>query len=74
MALLRKLEIVSLLTTLIGLYLISEKIAIGFLVFDISLICQAIIFYSQKNRFLIFQMFVLIVYNTYIYFKWTGGI
>lgn len=74
MAFLRILEIISLLTTLIGLYLISEKEPLGFLVFVISLTCQAVIFTKQKNRFLIFQMIVLIVYNTYIFFKWTGGI
>ena len=71
---LKKLEIMSLVFTLIGLYLISEKIAAGFLIFDISLFCQFIIFWSQNNRFLMFQMVVLMIYNSYIFFKWTGGI
>jgi len=71
---LKKLEIMSLLFTLVGLYMISEKMAAGFLIFDISLFCQFIIFWTQKNRFLMFQMVVLMVYNSYIFFKWTGGI
>lgn len=72
MGFLRKLEIMSLAFTLIGLYMISEKIAAGFLVFDISLFCQFIIFWSQNNRFLMLQMVVLAAYNTYIFFKWGG--
>jgi len=71
---LKKLEIISLVFTFIGLYLISEKIAAGFLVFDISLFCQFIIFWSQNNKFLTLQMIVLMIYNSYIFFKWLGGI
>lgn len=74
MDILRILEIISLITTVIGLYLLGEKDAYGFLIFDISLCCQAYIFFKGKNWFLLFQMFVLIVFNTYNYFKWTGGI
>jgi len=74
MGLLRVLEIISLITTVIGLYFLGIKEAYGFLIFDISLCCQGYIFYKSKNWFLLFQMFVLITFNTYNYFKWVGGI
>jgi len=64
------LSIVSLITTLIGLYLLGEKKANGFLIFTISLACQMFIFYSQRNWFLFFQMIVLIVFNIVNYYKW----
>ena len=64
------LSIVSLITTLIGLYLLGEKKASGFVVFTISLFCQMYIFYynydcgiHKPNWFLIVQMGVLIVFN-----------
>ena len=68
------LEILSLITTILGLILLGEKDALGFLVFDVSLACQIVIFSRQKNRFLIFQMIILICFNTYNYMKWIGGI
>lgn len=71
---LRKLEITSLVTTIIGLYLLGEKSPYGFLVFDISLFCQFFIFARHNNYFLMFQMVVLVLFNTYNYFKWTGVI
>lgn len=74
MGLLRILEITSLITTLIGLYLIGEKLPAGFMVFNISLLCQAYIFYVGKKWFLIIQMGVLISFNMFNYLKWTGGI
>lgn len=74
MALLRILEIISLITTVVGLYMLGEKDPLGFLIFDVSLSCQIYIFAKHKNWFLICQMIVLIVFNTYNYFKWTGGI
>lgn len=74
MAVLRVLEAVSLVTTIIGLYFIGEKDAIGFLVFDVSLCCQIYIFCKNKNWFLVCQMIVLILFNTYNYIKWVGGI
>jgi nicotinamide riboside transporter PnuC len=70
MDLLRTIEIISLITTIIGLYYVSEKVAIGFLLYVVSLTCQTIIFYKNKNWFLIFQMIVLIIFNFYCYFKW----
>jgi len=64
------LEIGALITTIIGLYLLGNKDKNGFLVFDISLICQTYIFYVQGNNFLILQMVVLIIFNTINYMKW----
>lgn len=71
------LSIVSLITTLIGLYLLGEKKASGFLIFTISLACQMYIFYNPDpeackgpNWFLIIQMIVLIVFNIVNYRKW----
>jgi len=70
MGLLRTLEIISLITTIIGLYLLGEKVAFGFLVFTASLACQMYIFYKGKTWFLFFQMIVLIVFNIVNYIKW----
>ena len=70
MDLLRLLEIISLITTLIGLYLLGEKRAPGFLIFTVSLACQMYIFYSKQFWFLFFQMIVLIIFNLYNYRKW----
>jgi hypothetical protein len=72
MGILRVLEITSLLTTILGLYLLGEKNAFGFLIFTVSLLCQALIFYKNKNWFLIFQMFILVIFNIFNYFKWMG--
>ena len=65
------LSIISLITTLIGLYLLGEKRASGFLIFTISLTCQAYIFYLQTNNFLFIQMIILIIFNIWNYCKWT---
>jgi len=67
------LSIISLITTLIGLYLLGEKKALGFLIFTASLACQMYIFYTQKNWFLVFQMVVLIAFNIVNYRKWVRG-
>lgn len=66
-------SIISLVTTLIGLWLLGEKKASGFIVFTISLACQLYIFYFQKNWFLVVQMIVLILFNIYNYRKWMRG-
>jgi hypothetical protein len=73
MDLLTLLEIISLITTLIGLYLLGEKKASGFLIFTASLSCQLYIFYTKEFWFLFFQMIVLIVFNIYNYKKWVRG-
>ena len=64
------LSIVSLVTTIIGLWLLGEKKPSGFLTFTISLLCQLYIFYTQQNWFLVCQMIVLIIFNMYNYRKW----
>jgi len=63
-------SIISLIATLIGLYLLGEKKSSGFIIFSISLIFQLYIFYNQNNYFLIFQMLVLIIFNVVNYKKW----
>ena len=65
------LSIVSLITTLIGLYLLGEKKAMGFIIFTLSLSCQLYIFYTQQNWFLVVQMLVLIGFNIFNYRKWS---
>ena len=67
------LQIVSLVTTLIGLWLLGEKKASGFIVFTISLACQFGLFYIEKKWFLVVQMIVLILFNIYNYQKWVRG-
>lgn len=70
-------SVVSLITTLIGLWLLGEKKASGFVIFTISLSCQMYLFYFQydcgehkPNWFLIIQMLVLIGFNIFNYKKW----
>ena len=67
------LSIISLITTLIGLYLLGEKKESGFLIFTISLGCQMWIFAIQGNWFLFCQMVVLIIFNMVNYWKWSKG-
>jgi hypothetical protein len=64
------LSIISLITTLIGLYHLGEKEKVGFLIFNISLICQMFIFSLQNNKFLFVQMIILIIFNIWNYYKW----
>ena len=64
------LSIASLITTVIGLWCLGLKDKNGFIIFDVSLLCQMFIFYEQKNYFLMFQMVVLITFNTINFFKW----
>ncbi len=73
LSLLRWLEIGSLITTIVGLYLLGEKKALGFLVFTVSLGCQLYIFYKGENWFLVVQMIILILFNMYNYRKWVRG-
>ena len=68
------LSILSLVTTVIGLWLLGEKRANGFLWFTGSLLCQMYIFYTQENWFLVVQMIVLIIFNVFNFIKWTRGI
>jgi len=64
------LSIVSLITTIIGLWFLGEKNKNGFLIFNVSLNCQFILFWIQGNWFLMIQMVVLIAFNTWNYLKW----
>lgn len=68
------LQIISLLTTLIGLWLLGEKKASGFIIFTISLACQFGIFLVEEKWFLVVQMIVLILFNIYNYQKWVRGL
>lgn len=64
------ISVVSLLTTIIGLYYIGEKIKIGFIYHTVSIICQGYLFYLVSNNFLIVQMIILAIFNIRNYFKW----
>jgi len=61
---------ISIITTIIGLYYVSEKLKAGFIYYTISLLCQAILFAFQKNWLLVLQMLVLICSNMYVFWKW----
>ncbi len=64
------ISILSLLTTIIGLYYLGEKDEKGFLIFTFSLLCQLYLFYILSNWFLVCQMLILIIFNMRNYFKW----
>jgi len=64
---------ISMLTTFIGLYFVSEKNKSGFIFYTISLGCQLYLFLIQENWFLVSQMVVLILSNLYVYIKWSKG-
>ena len=70
MGFLRIIEISSLITTIIGLYLLGEKNSFGFILHSVSVSCQSYIFYKNKNWFLIVQMATLFVFNIWNYIKW----
>jgi hypothetical protein len=71
---LNKLGIVSLLLTLVSLYLVGEKVPIGWLIFIISYSIQVFIFVKTKQFFLIVQMGILSLFSVYNFIKWSGGI
>lgn len=64
------ISIVSLLTTIIGLYYIGEKDKRGFVYHTISIVCQGYLFLIISNWFLVFQMVILAVFNIRNYLKW----
>lgn len=66
------LSIAALITTVIGLWLLGEKDRNGFMIFNVSLLCQLYIFYKQNNWFLFAQMIILIIFNTINFSKWKG--
>ena len=51
------ISIVSLITTIIGLYYLGEKKAVGYIWFTISLACQMYLFYISKNVYKHFTFF-----------------
>ena len=64
------ISLISLITTVIGLYYLGIKRAVGYIWFTISLSCQMYLFYISKNLFLVLQMIILIVLNAKNYRKW----
>ncbi|MFW9877021.1 MAG: hypothetical protein ACFFG0_28350 [Candidatus Thorarchaeota archaeon] len=62
------ISLVSLVTTLLGLYALGEKYKSGFMLYNISLICQMVLFYT--NRFIVIQLIVLMIFNFRNYYKW----
>lgn len=64
------ISIISLLTTIVGLWYLGEKKKAGYVWFTVSLCCQAYLFYLVENYFLILQMGVLILFNIKNYLKW----
>lgn len=64
------ISVLSLITTIIGLYYLGEKNKNGFIIFTFSLTCQLYLFYVISNWFLVFQMIVLMIFNMRNYFKW----
>jgi hypothetical protein len=61
-------SIISLIYTLAGLYALGKKYKIGFMLYNVSLMCQ--IYLLRDNVFLIFQLIVLMVFNCRNYMKW----
>ena len=70
MVILNFISIISLITTIIGLYYLGEKLAQGYIWFTTSLSCQLYIFFISQNIFLVIQMIVLIIFNIRNYRKW----
>jgi hypothetical protein len=61
-------SLISLATTLLGLYALGEKYKSGFMLYNISLACQMVLFYT--NRFIIIQLLVLMIFNFRNFAKW----
>ena len=62
------ISIVSLVTTLWGLYLLGKKDKLGFMAYNISLVCQIYLF--KGNTFIVIQLFILAVFNIRNFLKW----
>ena len=67
------LQIVSLITTLVGIYFIAKKIRFGFVCYIVSLLCQGALFSMRNDWVLVFQMLVLITCNFYAFNEWKKG-
>lgn len=73
MDILNKLGVISLVLTLVSLFFVGEKIALGWLIFIVSYAIQIFVFYKTKQKFLIIQMVILSIFSIYNYNKWIGG-
>lgn len=62
------ISITSLATTLFGLYELGEKHRSGFMLYNVSLACQMVLFYT--NKFIMIQLLVLMIFNFRNYAKW----
>ncbi len=56
--------------TCVALFMLRKQITKGWIVFLPSYVLQMIIFYHQKNWFLLIQMIVLFVLSLINYFEW----
>jgi hypothetical protein len=61
---------ISLVATIIGLYLITEKKSSGFIYYTVSVSAQAILFIFQHNWLLVINMIILIISNVFAFIKW----
>lgn len=62
------LSVISLISTLLGLYALGEKYKSGFMLYNVSLICQIYLFYM--NKFIVIQLLLLIFFNFRNFRKW----
>jgi len=67
---LNKLGIISFTLTLIALYLLQIHNRFGWIVFLPSYAVQVYIFVKTKQKFLIFQMIVLLIFSMVNFFMW----
>lgn len=64
------ISVTSLLATIFGLLLLGKKEKLGFVIFTLSVLLQAILFFKLSNWFLFTQMFILAFFNMKNYLKW----
>lgn len=62
--------VISLISTIIGMYFVSKKMKSGLVYYTVSLVVQLILFTMESKWFLVVQMLVLIASNGYVYWKW----
>lgn len=65
------IQVISLLTTIVGLYLVGEKIKWGFIFYNVSLLCQIYLFFG--SYIIVVQLILLIIFNVYNFRKWKKG-
>lgn len=64
------LGFISLLLSVVALYLLSIPNISCYILFLISFVVQVIIFYRTKQWFLVFQMFIFFSFNLFVYIEW----